>query len=234
MLPSFVIVLLIVHFYTKFYHNRIFEGVLSALRPCGRRALQGVQPRFAVCQRVLMVRRSIFSVSVNDDPLMVNIDFRIRAVRIQDFKRRIVRFQNCVGSVRIGRFNVLRRQRRPCARVRSGGFAENGPRGCHLCGRRQIFKIGGNRRCWLVRVSSLLDPENNAQRSRDGHIPALRVDLRAVWENRLHASVRRVIRQFNCDSGSVREYPQIIGRRRVVFVWFLHRSLGGYIVAGGM
>ena len=33
MLPSFLIVLLIVRFYTKFNRNRIFEGVMSALRP---------------------------------------------------------------------------------------------------------------------------------------------------------------------------------------------------------
>ena len=32
-LPSFIIVLTIVRFYTKFQHNRIFEGVMSWLRP---------------------------------------------------------------------------------------------------------------------------------------------------------------------------------------------------------
>ncbi len=32
-LPSFIIVLLIVKFYTKFNHNRIFEGVMGWLRP---------------------------------------------------------------------------------------------------------------------------------------------------------------------------------------------------------
>ena len=32
-LPSFIIVLTIVKFYTKFQHNRIFEGVMSWLRP---------------------------------------------------------------------------------------------------------------------------------------------------------------------------------------------------------
>ena len=32
-LPSFIIVLMIVKFYTKFNHNRIFEGVMAALRP---------------------------------------------------------------------------------------------------------------------------------------------------------------------------------------------------------
>ena len=32
-LPSFIIVLTIVRFYTKFQHNKIFEGVMSWLRP---------------------------------------------------------------------------------------------------------------------------------------------------------------------------------------------------------
>ena len=32
-LPSFIIVLMIVKFYTKFNRNRIFEGVMAALRP---------------------------------------------------------------------------------------------------------------------------------------------------------------------------------------------------------
>ena len=32
-LPSFLIVLTIVRFYTKFQHNKIFEGVMSSLRP---------------------------------------------------------------------------------------------------------------------------------------------------------------------------------------------------------
>ena len=33
MLPSFILVLLIVRFYTQFRRNRVFEGVLSVLRP---------------------------------------------------------------------------------------------------------------------------------------------------------------------------------------------------------
>lgn len=32
-LPSFIIVLLLVHFYQKFHHNSLFEGVMSGLRP---------------------------------------------------------------------------------------------------------------------------------------------------------------------------------------------------------
>ena len=32
-LPSFIIVLLLVHFYQRFHHNTLFEGVMSGLRP---------------------------------------------------------------------------------------------------------------------------------------------------------------------------------------------------------
>lgn len=50
-LPSFIIVLLIVKFYTKFNHNRIFEGVMGWLRP----AVIGLIGAAAV---ILMLRTS--------------------------------------------------------------------------------------------------------------------------------------------------------------------------------
>lgn len=73
-LPSFLIVLLIVKFYTRFQGNRVFEGVMSGLRP----AVTGLIGAAAI---ILMV-----DASWSGTPLLSDFSFRIVKENFVDWK----------------------------------------------------------------------------------------------------------------------------------------------------
>lgn len=73
-LPSFLIVLMIVRFYTKFKNNKIFEGVMSWLRP----AVVGL---IGAAAMIL-----IFTVSWSGTPLLSHAQISIVTENFCDFK----------------------------------------------------------------------------------------------------------------------------------------------------
>lgn len=93
-LPSFIIVLLIVRFYTKFNHNPIFEGVMSWLRP----AVVGLIGAAAI---ILM-----FHVSWSGTPLLSESSLSVVRENFVDWKSWLL-FAAAIAAALWGKINPI-------------------------------------------------------------------------------------------------------------------------------